>query len=513
MRKGFLGSIAALAAGAGAAWGQAPMPVAPAGGTPAAIAPASIGPAGDVIPVQGPAPVLMPPIAVGPPGDPLGMGPTAGIGPPPSPMYPMPGPPGAPMYQPAPPGYGGAPRVYFRGEYLLFFAPSQPAGAFPLLTTGSPSQGGVPGQPTTTQLITGDNIDYGAVSGMRLGGGFYGDADRRFGFDFTSMYTQPTLYKKEFRADVDGSAGIPILARPYVDTTTLGASSLVVVSPELAGAVPGQTNRGIGNARISTSTATWSADPSAMWNIFRSSPESKCQVTVDALVGYKFLQVHEDFQMNSNTALRGFTVVPTFVPGPFGVPVQTGTIVVPTAVGVGGVTTATPATVTVADRFVTTNNFNGGNFGLRTEIRYGMWSLHAVGKVAVGNMHQTLRIRGITSFEDHATGRSGYAFGGLYANTSNIGTYTHDEFCIIPEVNLNIGINLTKSLSMYMGYNFVYVSRVIRPGNQLTPFIDSTTIPFSSQYGNAGGVPGVMKALVQDDFWLQGVSFGFAFKY
>jgi hypothetical protein len=455
----------------------------------------------------------MPPIAVGPEADPLGMGPTAGIGPPPGPMYPMPGPYGAPLYQPAPPGYGGAPRLYFRGEYLLFFAPSQSAGAFPLLTTGSPNQGGVPGQPTTTQLITGDNIDYGAVSGMRLGGGFYGDADRRFGFDFTSMYTQPTLYKKEFRADANGNAGIPILARPYVDTTTLGAASLVVVSPTLAGAVDGQTNRAIGNARISTSTATWAADPSAMWNIYRSAPDRKFQMTLDFLLGYKYLQTNEDFQIHSDSVLRGFTVVPTFVPGPFGVPIQTGTIIVPTAVNVGGVVTATPATVSIADRFVTTNQFNGGNFALRTEIRYGMWTLSAVGKVAIGNMHQTLRIRGVTSFDDPATGRSGYAIGGLFANTSNIGTYTHDEFCVIPEVTLTLGINLTKSLSMYLGYNFLYVSNVLRPGNQLSPFIDSTTIPFSSQYGQTGGVPGVMKPLIQDDFWLQGVSFGFAWKY
>ena len=99
MRKGLLGSIAALAAGAGSAWGQpAPAPVAPAGGAPAVRA-------ADVVPASGwgPAPVIMPPVTVGPPGDPLGLGPTAGLGPPPGPMYPPPGPYGAPQFQPPAP--------------------------------------------------------------------------------------------------------------------------------------------------------------------------------------------------------------------------------------------------------------------------------------------------------------------------------------------------------------------------------------------------------------------------
>ena len=39
MRKGLLGSIAALAAGAGTAWGQEPMPMPPAGVAPAPVLP------------------------------------------------------------------------------------------------------------------------------------------------------------------------------------------------------------------------------------------------------------------------------------------------------------------------------------------------------------------------------------------------------------------------------------------------------------------------------------------
>src|SRR5262245_12979915 len=201
MRRGFLGSIAALAAGAGVAWGQTPTPVAPAGG-PAASGPAPVRTAGDVIPATGPAPVIMPPIAVGPPGDPMGLGPTASLGPPPGPMYPPPGPYGAPMFQPPPGSYGpglgagggdacgfDAPHWWFSGEYLLWFTRGQPVG-FPLLTTSAPTSNGLLGAPSTTELVRGDDLSYGAISGFRLNGGFFGDADRRFGALVSGFYTE-----------------------------------------------------------------------------------------------------------------------------------------------------------------------------------------------------------------------------------------------------------------------------------------------------------------------------------
>src|SRR5262249_21485894 len=68
MRQGVLGSIAARAAGAGAAWGQAPTPLPPIGDPPP---PAAVGSAGigSVVPASGTPlpPVIMPPMGIGPP--------------------------------------------------------------------------------------------------------------------------------------------------------------------------------------------------------------------------------------------------------------------------------------------------------------------------------------------------------------------------------------------------------------------------------------------------------------
>jgi hypothetical protein len=495
-----LGSIAALAAGAGAAWGQAPMPIASAGGQPMAVM------AGEILPASGPAPVIMPPIAVGPPGDPMGLGPVAGIGPPPGPMYPTPGPYAAPLFQPPPGGLGGgdggrcAPRWWFDGEYLLWFASSQPVN-FPLLTTSAPAASGLLGLSSTIELVPANDINYSAISGFRLSGGFYGDADRRFGALVSGFYTEQKGVDQRFGTSF-GSTGIPLLARPFIDTT--GVSSSLVVT---------DTAFGTGGAVVSTWTSTWGIEASALWNLFRSPPDKNFWCSVDLLAGYKFLQNTEELRIESFTTLTGARLIPIFVPGPFGVPIQVGVRILPSPVPVGGVVTGAPATVQVLDRIRASNRFNGGVFGVRHETRFGMWSVQAIGKLGVGNMHQVLEFQGATNFFNPATGRTGATYGGLFANSTNIGKWNHDEFTLIPELTVNLGVNLTRSLTMFVGYNFMYISNVARPGNQVNPVVDSTTIPFSPTFGALGNPPGTQVLFVQDDFWLQGVNFGMSIRY
>jgi len=466
---------------------------------------------GDIIPASGPNPTLMPPLAVGPPGDPQGLGPTAGLGTPPGPMYPMPGPYGAPMFQPPPGGgglggngYGAAPRWWFDGEYLLWFAKAQPVN-FPLLTTSAPNQSGILGMPSTIQLVTGEHIDYGAISGFRLSSGFFGDADRRFGALVTGFYTEQKGINHLFATSAPpgmASVGIPLLARPFIDTN--GVSSSLVVTNRLFG---------VGSALVSTSTQTWGVEAAALWNLFRSCPDVGCLHSLDLIAGYKFLQNTESLSVESFTTLNNAILIPIFVPGPFGVPIQVGTRIIPIPVPVGGVLVGAPATVQVVDRITATNKFNGGVFGLRHEMRSGMWSLTTIGKIGIGNMHQSLNMYGLTSFANTQTGVVGASYGGLFANASNFGNFNNDEFVIIPELTVNLGVNLTKSLSFFVGYNFMWISQVARPANQITPVVDSSTVPFSPNFGELGHVPGTRNLFKQDEFWLQGVNFGLSLQY
>jgi len=237
-------------------------------------------------------------------------------------------------------------------------------------------------------------------------------------------------------------------------------------------------------------------------------------MSFDLMVGYRHLEVREDILIHTTSVLNAITVTPIFTPGgPFGFPVQTGTQITPAVVGIGGVGLISPVIVNISDRVVATNRFNGGNIALRGEVRYGMFTVSGVGKLGVGNMHQILRVRGVTSYESPITQQAGFSVGGLYANATNIGTHDNDEFAVIPELNMTLGVNLTKSVSMFLGYNAIYVSRVARPGSQLNQVIDASTVPFSATFGNTGGVRATQQLFVQDDFWLHGLSAGFTFRY
>ena len=511
MRTGLLGSIAALAAGAGAAWGQAPA-------EPGAV------PATGVVPAAGgsgpPAAAVMPPGNFGPPYDPIGIGPVGGFGPPPGPMYPMPGPYASQSYQPAPGGpggpggagglgYGAAPRWWVDGEYLLWFNKGQPLRA-PLLTTSAAADMGVIGQASTTVLVGQERIGYNALSGMRLKAGFFGDADRRVGFELGGWFTEDKLRSESF-GNAGNTAGIPVLARPIVDVNQTSAA-VVLSGPGIGGA----------SAVVSTRNSSFSIEPVGVWNLYRSAPGCRTAWSVDFLAGYRFLELRENLEVVTNTTLNSGLVTPVFATGPFGIVTLVGAVPVPSTTVVGGVTVVSPTTVNVVDSFRTFNHFNGATLGLRSEARYGVVTTSSFVKVSLGNMHQRLEVSGSTSFADAGSTfgtlvtrppQVGSSVGGVLANASNIGRYNDDRFSAITEVGGTMGVALTSGLTGYVGLNLLYIPEVIRPGGQATNVVSSAAIPFSSSFGAAGGVRAPRMIFDQDDYWLGGVSFGLRLSY
>ena len=514
MRRGILGSIAAVAAGASAAWGQSPMPVAPAGGPPA---PAAVAPAGDVIPANGPgvfgptspAPVIMPPLGVGPAGDPQGLGPVAGFGPPPGPMYPNPGPYAAPMFQPAPPGsgagagaaYGGAPHWWVNADYMLLFAKAQP-NRFPLVTSSAPRDAGLLGRASTLVLVGNRELSYNTISGGRLSAGFFGDADRRYGFEMGGFATEQKTNISEF---VTSPTGIPTLARPFIDSSNLRSSTaLLIANPGFAS----------GRVTVDTRSQVFSAEANGVVNLYRSEPGRKFVWNLDFLAGYRYLQLEENLTIDSVSNLNiAPTTTPVFAIGPNGIITQVGTSVTPGSASAAGLTVATPGVIGVSDDFKVINRFNGGQVGLRGEARYGMFTVAATGKLAIGLMHEQLLVDGVTTVNDPSRAQTGSAFGGLFANASNIGKYNNDEFAVIPEINVNLGLNVSRGLTAFIGYNFLYIDNVARPGSALNPVVNTATVPFSPNYGS-GTRPRVTQTLfTQEEYYLMGVNFGFMLRY
>jgi len=428
-------------------------------------------------------------------------------------MYPNPGPYGAPLYQPGPPapgnggGYGQAPHWWTTMDYLVYFAKGQPAN-FPLLTTSAPNDAGIIGRSSTLVLAGNQDLSYNPISGFRINAGFFGDVDRRWGFEASGT----VLEHKANVTDIASGTNIPTLARPFIDS----ANPRVIGSQVIA-----NTNLGEGRAVVGTTNQTWWIDATGIVNLYRSEPGTKCAISVDFLAGYRFMMIEEDLSIDTHTRLNQTgTVTPVFAIGPFGVLTQVGTTVTPIPVAFGGVTVSTPATIVVQDSFKVTNRFNGGVVGLRGEARYGMFTAGTTMKLAFGNMNQRLEIQGRSGYSDLSRPNPisggpniGSAYGGLYANASNIGNYNHDEFAFMPEINLNLGVNVTRGLTAFVGYNFLYINNIARPADQMNPIVNTATVPFNANYGAANRPNVPRQIFAQDEFWIMGVNFGLMLRY
>lgn len=491
MRKRLLGTIAAVAAGTGSAIGQMPPPPAalgPVGGMPGGVVPAS-GAGTYADPITSP---VGPPEALsgaagafgGMPGMPGGFpGGDPGTGGPGMPGYPA-GVHGDQQWES--PSLRGvkfdrslAPRVWVNTAYNLWFAKAQPTN-YPFVTTSAPNEGGQLGQPTTTVLHSRTDLGYGVFSGFKIDGGFFSDDSRRWGLYASGFLTEQKA--NTFNAASDAT-GQPLLARPFYDLSSPNPTSGVqlVSFPTYAA----------GSVSVYSRSQAYGAEGGPITNLYRSSPDcTSYACNINFLGGFRYLELDENLETASrSTLLNGATA--TF----------------------DGKQYSAPATIEVRDQFTAQNSFYGGNLGLSTESRSGRWSTSVTGKIALGVMHERVTVNGSSALSDQARGVFSTVNGGLFANSTNIGTYKNDEFCVIPEVTASLAYNWTSWFSTSIGYNFIYVSRVARPGDQFSPAVNPTNIPTNQFYGFGSVIPGPNPLLTQSDYWLQGVNFAFNVRF
>jgi hypothetical protein len=159
------------------------------------------------------------------------------------------------------------------------------------------------------------------------------------------------------------------------------------------------------------------------------------------------------------------------------------------------------------ESFRTRNQFNGVDFGWWHTRNIDYWNFDIGLRLGVGNTRQRVQIAGSTLVNGTAPAVSG----GLLALNSNIGTYSRDEFTVLPEFNMKLGYQLTDQLRATFGYTFLYWSNVVRPGDQIERIIDQAQVPNS----NAPTPTGVFPRFAFDntDYWAQGLSFGLDYRW
>ena len=97
----------------------------------------------------------------------------------------------------------------------------------------------------------------------------------------------------------------------------------------------------------------------------------------------------------------------------------------------------------------------------------------------------------------------------MLALPSNMGSFSQTRFAVVPEVALKLGYQVTSQLRIHAGYDFLYWSNVVRPGNVIDTGINPTQIP----PGPIAGVSRPLPRLDGSDFWAQGVNLGAVFTF
>ena len=114
------------------------------------------------------------------------------------------------------------------------------------------------------------------------------------------------------------------------------------------------------------------------------------------------------------------------------------------------------------------------------------------------------------------------ASGGLLVlPPANQGRFTTDWFAVSPELNLTAGMQVTDSIRVSLGYTYLYLNSVIRPGSQVNSVINSGLVPTSSNFGLTSNVTPPPTLIIsqprvftrQDDFSAHGLTMSVEFRF
>ncbi len=352
-------------------------------------------------------------------------------------------------------------------EYLLWF----PNGMYlpPLVTTSVPGtlrqNAGV--LPNATILYGNTrNAMKGTHPGGRIRFGTWFDRFPGWGLEgeYFGLAQQTESYFNR------ATGGNPILARPFFNIVAgENQSELVGFPGVLDGSVSVDVTSEFNGAAARLRRSLFCSNGCAYSPFYCSSVPTSSRL--DGTLGYRFYELKEGLDIRENLTSTDQTA---------------------------------PGSFRILDHFDTRNQFNGGEVGMLWQGRRGLWSLDGLMRVAIGNTHQTVTIRGNTSITEN--GVTTPYDRGILAQPTNIGVRDRDVFSMIPELGLTLGYQFTRSIRLTTGYSLIYWGNVVRPGDQVDLDVNPNLFP-----PPANPVTGALRPqfqFVSSDYWVQGVSFG-----
>jgi hypothetical protein len=220
-----------------------------------------------------------------------------------------------------------------------------------------------------------------------------------------------------------------------VEQRTENIAAIVGFPPSPTLGLPGF----VGTGFASSSSQLWGFEANSILCLIRSD-----RFQLDALVGFRNLDLQENLLSQAANTVPG---------GP-------------------------PPTIFASANFQTQNAFYGGQVGARTGVRFGRLTADAIAKVALGDMHEGV---GLTALAVSPAATVGF-----------VGRDTSDKFAVLPEARLELGYDISRNIHAFVGYQYFYVSNVVRPGEQ------PSFLPFS---------------FATTDFYTHGLNFGFGLRF
>jgi hypothetical protein len=344
------------------------------------------------------------------------------------------------------------PKVWANVETLLWWMRPGPLPA--MVTRGSNADAipGALGQPGTRVIYGGgvNDVEYGSQAGFRFNIGGWIDDNHDFGLEFGGI---------GFRSN-NGDSFFADGPNLYVPVTVPGvnAPGTFIVSDPVAGYS--------GRLNITNEMQLWGMEANALGNFLRSDVWSFSMIG-----GFRYLDLSERLTMeiySADTLLGG--------------------------------------SLTATDNFRTRNQFYGGQAGIQADMTMGRWFASLRTTVALGATHHTRDARGLSSGDAPPAGTFP---NGVFVQPTNSGRYTGGDFSIVPQVGLKLGMDVLPFLRIFAGYDFLYWTNVVRPGNQIDSMVN-----FSQSFGGTlAGSPHPTPMIRTSDFYAQGLSLGLQLRY
>lgn len=372
---------------------------------------------------------------------------------------------GTPLFQPLLPGLESnlPSRLYFRGDYLLWDVSGMNLPA--LVTTSPPGtpqpQAGVLGESGTNVLFGGNSINDGSTNGWLFAGGLWITPQRNLAIE--AEYIGLSDHNDRYNGSSDGSV---ILARPFFDIVSGDETSQLISFPGVVG----------GNLSINSESDFRSYLINARVSLCPAHSPA-CQLCgqrdrTDWIIGYRNIRLRDSLTANEQLTSQ-LTAVP-------------------------------PGTVSLVDQFQTTNQFDGLQLGVVHRMLLNRAWLESSLRVALGNNEQTLRVGGGTTIDQ--SGVVNQYDTGLLAQRTNSGVFRKDEFMLVPEIGLRLGVRLTQRLHATVGYSVLYLPNVIRAGEQIDTDINPGLLAPETVPLNGALRP--QPQWVQTDYLAHGLHFG-----